>query len=194
MLWIAVILILYFFLKNKSTGEIDSTVSNVAETAIENVTNIFSDSSYAIIKNRFGSTVSGIKNKYKSSLPIEAFLATLKQEAGSYIVNGTPNSKVIGDGGSSIGYSQVSHYAVTDVNQWYGTNFTNDDRYDEYKNLVIGYLFLDLMYRNTNNDSLLIAYKKYNGGADENEYSKNAMASSYADSAFSHYQKFYSLT
>lgn len=57
------------------------------------------------------------------------FTALLRQESGF-------RRDAVGDGGLAIGLGQLQPVAVEQLNQWYpDKNYSNDDRYDAYKNL-----------------------------------------------------------
>lgn len=57
------------------------------------------------------------------------FTALLRQESGF-------RRDAVGDGGLAIGLGQLQPIAVEQLNQWYpDKNYSNDDRYDAYKNL-----------------------------------------------------------
>jgi len=57
------------------------------------------------------------------------FTALLRQESGY-------RRDAVGDGGLAIGLGQLQPIAVEQLNQWYpDKNYSNDDRYDAYKNL-----------------------------------------------------------
>ena len=57
------------------------------------------------------------------------FTALLRQESGY-------RRDAVGDGGLAIGLGQLQPIAVEQLNQWYPEkNYSNDDRYDAYKNL-----------------------------------------------------------
>jgi len=117
-------------------------------------------------------------------------LSIINSESNSLYLTKS-NSEVIGDDGKSIGYMQVSRYALIDVNKKYFLNFSFDDLYNEYENLVVGILYFNMCYESALKTSTLkpiwVAFKKYNGGIDETEFSYNNQADSYANRTYNFY-------
>lgn len=134
-----------------------------------------------------------IIDKFGLSVNSDMLLTTLVKESG-FDYFSKKAKDIIGDGGFSLGYMQISPYAVKDVNKAYASNYTDNDRNDNYLNLVIGSLFLNVCFLSAiklmAKDPIFLAYKKYNGGNDETETSKNDMASIYANDCIKIYNQF----
>lgn len=142
------------------------------------------------IYNRFFGLLSEITFSYSLTIPISALLAVINQES-SLRFKTKKNSEVKGDDGTSIGYMQVSINAVKDVNSMRGYRFSFTDLFEERKNLIVGSIYLDLCYQSAikqnSSNPIKTAFKKYNGGIDETDSSKNTMATSYSNSAYNYF-------
>ncbi len=70
------------------------------------------------------------------------FCAQLRQESGF-------NGGTVGDGGYAVGLGQLHEIAVGEVNRYWGTSYSGEDRWDPQKNLEITMLFLKECYQQT---------------------------------------------
>jgi len=73
------------------------------------------------------------------------------------------NPNAIGDGGKAHGLFQMWPIAVKDVNDYYGTNFTDSDRMDPKKNAKMGLMYLRMMkskYGATSTEQQLAMYNR----------------------------------
>lgn len=73
------------------------------------------------------------------------------------------NPTAIGDGGKAHGLFQMWPIAVKDVNDYYGTNFTDSDRMDPKKNAKMGLMYLRMMkskYGATSTEQQLAMYNR----------------------------------
>lgn len=136
------------------------------------------------------------RNFYYStySVPLPVIWAILWTESGCYIVDGIPNSEVIGDDGKSIGYFQIYvNGALKDYNQTFNKNYTLNDLKDYNINKTIGIWYIEKCYKlalkQANKKPVeWLTFKKYNGGVDETETSKNTKATNYANKTFERYR------
>jgi hypothetical protein len=118
--------------------------------------------------------------------------AIVYQESVEQILKGYSNEMVLGYDGLSVGYFQVTKWAVAEFNQREKRNLTYADCYKEYENLLVGLSYLYYCYNSANKDIYLTG-KKYNGGLDETLTSGNSMASSYAEKIVRRYNIFKSI-
>ncbi len=181
---ILAILILVVILLSKS----GKSVATKTETV-----NIDYNSNQGQIFNRFFPTISEIIFSFSLSVPPELVLAVINQESNLRFKT-QKNYQVIGDDGTSLGYMQVSNNAVKDVNSFYHNNYSFSDLKDERKNLEVGIKYLNICYNSAvklnSPNPIKLALKKYNGGNDETDSSKNSMAEKYSLSAFNYYKIF----
>lgn len=179
-----IIYIVYLFTKEKNILPKSSDKTATASVFYNTQTKIY---------QRFYEQLENILNNYNLSLNIEMPLAVINTES-NLLFQTKINKQIIGDDGRSIGYMQASINAVKDVNTFFRTPFTFQNLYDEKFNLIIGTLYLDLCYRSAKNQNsknpVRLAFKKYNGGIDETDNSKNAMAEVYAEKTYNNYLKF----
>ncbi|MCK9282171.1 MAG: hypothetical protein M0P71_16245 [Melioribacteraceae bacterium] len=174
--------VLYLLLSNK----------NLAKSFSSGVINL-DDSDTGKIYNRYYTQISNIVSAYSLQVDTAMILSVINQETGTLFNNKT-NNNITGDNGSAVGYMQIRQPALTDVNKNFGTNYLFSDLYGETINLIVGSLYLELCYRSAlNNNSqnpVWLAFKKYNGGIDETDLSKNSMANTYANNVYSLYQNY----
>lgn len=178
----------YFLSKKKEDNTAPETIFHNEPATVDSLNN-----ADTLIYNRFANEVAGIIKKFNCSIITPMVLAVIKKES-SLLFQTKANKDITGDFGYSIGYMQVSRYALSDVNQKYNLNYSIADLSDEYKNLVTGILYLQLCYnsaqiQNSNNPTWL-AFKKYNGGIDETDKSLNTAATKYADSTYNYFLTF----
>ena len=132
---------------------------------------------------------------FRDLTPLPVIWAILWTESGSFIVDEIPNSEVIGDDGKSIGYFQINIYgALKDYNQTFKTNYGRNDLKNYELNKTIGLWYIGKCYKSALSQSVnkpveWLTFKKYNGGVDETETSKNTMATNYADKTYSRFLK-----
>lgn len=134
--------------------------------------------------------------KYANSyVPLDTFYAILWSESSKQILNNVPNDKIIGDNGNSIGYMQVHKYgALAEYNQKQNKKYTFEDLKNETVNIEVGqtyiYYALQLAYKQSKTKPIQwLVFKKYNGGLDETESSKNNMAENYANKTYDRFVK-----
>lgn len=143
------------------------------------------------IKQKFSNKINSVILQYNAVVSVDMVVSLIFNELPQKDFN-KPNNQVIGDGGNSIGYMQVSKPALIDVNNYYKLSFTFNDLYNEQINFIVGTLYFNLCYKSALKDNSInpvyLAYKKYNGGIDETDKSQNFMASTYADKAFNNYK------
>lgn len=113
-------------------------------------------------------------------IPKNLIYAILYQEASKQIINGVPNELLFGGDGLSIGFFQVTNWAVKEYNLREHQNLTYADCYNEYNNVVVGLSYLYYCWVN-NKDNNFLTGKKYNGGIDETLTSSNKMATEYGN-------------
>lgn len=173
------------FIKNEEKPSKGDIVSVDYSTAEGKIFNKFYSQSLSIISN------------YNLEISPAMILSVIEKE--SYLNFLYKNNKdVLGDDNKSVGYMQVSNPAVIDTNRFYNKTFKFQDLFNEDINLLVGSLYLNICYLSAiklnSSNSVWLAFKKYNGGNDETDFSINAMAVSYANTAFKYYKKFSELT
>jgi hypothetical protein len=91
-------------------------------------------------------------------VPAEAIAAIIAQESG-----GNLKKPQVGDGGKSVGITQMQQGALDDVNKEFKTNFTQDQIKSDYKTAIkASTLFMRLKLAQTNGN-LPEAIRRYNG-------------------------------
>lgn len=126
-------------------------------------------------------------------LPFDLICAIVYQESYAQILQNMPNNLIEGYDGKSIGYFQVTKWAVAELNKRENYSYTYNDCYSENINVQVGLSYLFYCYNSANNDIYLTG-KKYNGGLDETKTSQNSMASVYADKIVRRYNIFKSIS
>jgi soluble lytic murein transglycosylase-like protein len=186
-----VALFLFFVVKGyaaKKKSSFEVYLDKQGFIKITNVKNLYEE-----LYNRFAEQIISIINSYDLKITVTQALAMIRQES-SDLFKRKENSDVIGDDGKSIGYTQITKYAVADFNNRYNKDYSLNDRTNENKNLEIGLGYLNLCYESAVNSGasnpVKLAYKKYNGGNDETETSLNLMAASYSNSVMNHLKEF----
>lgn len=155
-----------------------------------------SETDYISLRNYYLSDVSSILSRFNCTISKCMVFAVLMAESGS-LYKSKQNSEVTGDGGYSIGFMQVSKYALADVNNRYSLNYSFNDLYKYYENLVVGILYLQICYESSLKEATLnpqkLSFKKYNGGVDETESSNNPSAEAYSLKVYDFYKVYYQL-
>lgn len=146
-----------------------------------------------VIDSKFRTVIQDYINLYNCQVPAAVCLAIIYNESG-YLVNSKTNEEIIGDDNRSFGVMQVSQPALSDVNSFYNLNYSMQDLKNLYANLNVGTLYANMCYLSASKSARRewLTFKKYNGGRDETDISKNSMATNYADKALLSYQ-FYKL-
>jgi len=185
------VFVIYFFIlvlknegfNNMSLGTV--TKLNVGELSIA-----------LAVHDRFVSNAERYTQTRNISFP--QLLSMLAVESGSLIKQGKSNNEILGDNNNSVGFTQISLPAITDVNNRLGSSFTLQDALnDEDINLMLGFTYLYICLLSAENENsknaVKLAFKKYNGGIDETDYSINPMASIYSVKAMKYYNYYYEL-
>lgn len=101
-------------------------------------------------------------------VPASALAAVVDKESSGI------KSRISGDGGKSIGITQMGEAALEDVNKAFNTTFTQDQlKRDHKQSLMAAALFLKLKLQKNNGD-VRASLSDYNGGS--SKYSDDAMA------------------
>lgn len=179
---VAVIILLIL----KVTKE-NSDIDNISDTD-KKLSDIDKD-----LYNYFYYDILTIINRFNLDIQLAQVLAVIKTESNS-LFKTKANNEIIGDDGNSIGFMQVSKYALKDVNNYYNLSYKFNDLYNYYENLVVGCLYLNLCYKSALNsnsrNAIWLSFKKYNGGIDETDNSINKSAINYANKTYNYYLEF----
>jgi soluble lytic murein transglycosylase-like protein len=188
---IVLALAVYYFTNQNQASSMTDSSSNVPSVpsvpAIVPAT-IPAGSLQDQIRAKFFDIANNIVNQYGLNIDPNMILATIEQESGSRSISENSGT-VIGDGGKSIGYCQVEAGAISDVNNYFNTNFASSDMSDTVKNVTAGLLYLYLGYsvKPSLTNPVWLAYVRYNGGLGQSETNNNAMDVKYANEALAKY-------
>lgn len=180
---------IYLMKKNNNTNSVNPSSDIFAGVNYSSI----DKQAAGIIKDKFYKKIGHIWEKQKNDFPFtvveDMFYSVLYNESRQQILNGTPNNLISGDKGFSVGFFQVSHYAISDVNKYLGTNYTKENCInDEWSNITIGMNYLELCFKSAIKQNSVnpykLAFKMYNGGTDETDNSVNKMADDYSTRAF----------
>lgn len=127
------------------------------------------------------------------SINPEMVLAVIHSETGLKTIESAGLFGDINLKNKAIGIMQVRKPALTDVNNFYGYNFTENDLEDTVKNIIVGAGYLDLCYKQskqetTNEDNrIFLTFKKYNAGIGTKIYDESGL--DYAIETYDFYNK-----
>jgi len=185
----------YFLSKKKLVAEKETVLPEIEILGEKYKTNeVVMSGLYAKIYDKFYVDIVGIINTYALSINTKMALSIIMIESSTRSISEN-NKTIIGDDGNSVGYMQVSLPAIKDVNKKFSKTFSmNDVLKNAYSNLSVGCMYLDMCYNSAKNSNSInpirLSFKKYNGGNDETDNSKNAMAEKYAEKAYNYFLTF----
>ena len=171
-------------------------VSNIKDIK-ENVSNFIFNDGYEKLKNKYSNQINKVLSKYKIDLTLNQVLTTIYKESGLQSLS-KDNSEIIGDLSfkyKAYGIMQVRKPALIDVNNYFNTNFSENDLKDLEVNIFIGSGYLHLCkkqaQKENKTDYLSLMYKKYNAGIGTKKESENGKQ--YSIDSLSIYNNFLSL-